>query len=100
MRRVGQARKRDGNEAAIIAALESIGVVVWRISAPGVPDLLTWSRGSWLPIEVKHDKPRRSLSDTHGRSLTPSQCATYALTKFPIVRSAAEALALFGVHDA
>ncbi len=95
--RVGQARRRDGIEAQIVKALREIGVTVISISCPGAPDLLTHSRGIWLPIEVKHRRPRRSLSDRKGRSLTPSQCALYAQAKFPIVESVAEALALFGV---
>lgn len=91
------AARRDGPEAAIVAALESIGVDVWRLSEEGLPDLLTHFRGRWLPLEVKRDQPRRSLSDRHGRSLTPAQCVTYRRAPFPIVRSASEALAVFGI---
>lgn len=100
--RVGQQRKRDANEMEIADALKAIGVLVYRISAPGLPDLLTWdarkrSGHYWLPIEIKRHRPRRSLSDRHGKSLTPAQCVTYAMTKFPIVETIDEALALFGV---
>lgn len=99
MRRVGQTRRRDSNEAQIKRALETIGVDVWQISGAGVPDLLTFMRGRWLPIEVKRARPRRSLTDRKGRSLTPAQCATYARTQFPIVSSVEEALALFGTRE-
>lgn len=89
MPRVGQARRRDWNETAIVSALRGVGVVVYRLSAPGVPDLLTYSRGVWLPIEVK--KPRGKL--------TPAQKDTRADTPYPVVETVAEALALFGVKD-
>lgn len=85
--RVGQSRKRDWNEASIVAALRGIGVDVWRMSGEGLPDLLTHSRGKWLPIEVK--RPRGKL--------TPAQKALRAIAPFPVVETDAEALALFGV---
>jgi Holliday junction resolvase len=87
--RVGQARRRDFNEAAIVAALRAIGVDVWPISGAVVPDLLAFSRGTWLPIEVKRAEG----------TLTPAQLETYTLTKFSIVRTVQEALALFGVRS-
>lgn len=86
--RVGQARKRDFGEAAIVSALESIGVTVRRVSGEGVPDLLCHSRGIWLPIEVK--RPRGHL--------TPAQKALYQLAPYPVVERPEEALALFGVR--
>lgn len=86
MRRWGA--RRDENEQAIVDALEAIGVDVWRISAPGMPDLLTHSRGRWLPIEVKES------SKAH---LTTAQAETYQRAPFPVVTSVAEALSLFGV---
>ena len=99
--RTGQARKRDANETAIVRALEGIGVTVRRISAPGLPDLLTHSRGVWLQIEVKRHppRPRRFLSDRHGQSLTPAQSMLYHEAPFPVVTTVAEALALFGVRS-
>jgi len=53
MRRVGQARRRDSNEAAIVQALRAIGAHVRQISAPGVPDLLVLYRGAVSLLEVK-----------------------------------------------
>jgi hypothetical protein len=45
------AKRRDANEPAIVAALETIGVRVWRLDRPC--DLLTLYRGIWRPLEVK-----------------------------------------------
>ena len=89
--RVGQARKRDANEQAIVGALEAIGVLVWRISGKGLPDLLTFWRGRWLPVEIKRLRRRRE------RGLTPAQEQTYAATHYPVVCTIDEALALFRV---
>jgi Holliday junction resolvase len=86
--RTGQARKRDALEPYVVEALEEIGVAVWRISGPGVPDLLAYSRGVWLPLEVKSGK---------AGTLTPAQVASQQRAPYPVVRSVAEALALFGV---
>ena len=85
MRRVA---RRDGNEQEIVEALEAIGVVVIRLSDPGVPDLLCYrhDRG-WLPIEVKKK----------GEPLTPAQLALRERVMFPVVRSVEEALELYGV---
>jgi Holliday junction resolvase len=87
VRRVGQVRKRDWNEPAIVDALRAIGVRVWRLSGPGLPDLLTHYRGIWSVIEVK--KPRGKLTD--------AQCNTRALAHFPVVETIDQALALFQV---
>ena len=86
MRRVA---RRDGIEPAIVEALERIGVVVIRLSDPGVPDLLTWRQDrGWLPIEVKQP----------GEPLTPAQLALRERVCFPVVRSVADALELYGVQ--
>ena len=86
-RRVGQTRRRDQEEDAIVRALVAIGVVVLRVSGPGAPDLLGYRGGRWLPMEVKS---RRG-------TLTIRQQNTRVLAPFPVVRSVAEALALWGV---
>lgn len=86
--RVGQARKRDANEEAIIDALEDIGATVLRISGPGVPDLLVYLRGAWTPVEVKQ----------RGGSLTARQEALNAYAPYAVVESVEDALALFGVR--
>lgn len=85
MRRAG---KRDAMEPYIIDALESIGVTVRRVNQEGLPDLLTHSRGRWLPIEVK--------SSARG-ILTPLQRDLHDVAAFPMVWTVEDALALFGV---
>lgn len=82
--------RRDANEPAIVDALEAIGVVVHRLSAPGLPDLLTWHPREGLRlIEVKMP----------GGSLTVQQQTTRERTPFAIVESVTDALALFGIYD-
>lgn len=61
--RVGQARKRDANEEAIVKALRQCGAAVIRISERGAPDLLVLFRGDMFLLEVKQ----------FGRKLTPAQ---------------------------
>lgn len=88
--RVGQARKRDANEPAIVRALEQIGVKVQKVSAPGFCDLVVHHpHEGVLLLEVKAEKRGR---------LTPLQIAHWQ-DGWPvcIVRSVADALALFGV---
>jgi hypothetical protein len=84
---VGQqrGRRRDANEADIVKAMRKYGAVVWRLSGPGLPDLLYHYRGKWGVAEVK--KPRGKLTD--------AQCNTRALAPFPVVESVDQALALF-----
>lgn len=85
--RVGQARRRDANEQAIVKALRQVGCVVLPLSGDAVPDLLVHRLGFWLPLEVKRPKGR----------LTPAQQRRQQLAPCPIVTSPAEALAVFGV---
>lgn len=63
MARVGQARKRDANEDAIVKALEARGVLVLRVSGKGCPDLFVCFQGRWHALEVKGK----------GGRLTPAQ---------------------------
>lgn len=83
--RVGQSRKRDANERAIIAALEAIGVRVQRVSERGFPDLVCYSREGLRLIEVKSNTGKLTLAQ---------QAADWPCV---VVRSVAEALALYGV---
>lgn len=81
--RVGQARKRDGNETGIIKALQHIGVIVMRLSEPGLPDLLCYHPYSGLFLcEVKRAKGK----------LTPAQSKLDPLVPFMVVRSEEEVL--------
>lgn len=68
------AARRDDNEAEIVAALESCGFHVERISEPGVPDLLLSRAGRWHLAEVKTE---------HGR-LSKSQNAFRARARAPV----------------
>lgn len=86
--RVGQARKRDTNEAAIVDALHAVGAVVFRLSVPGCPDLLVGFRGRWQPMEVK--------SETG--TLTPLQWRGRGEHAYPIVRSVDDALEAIGAR--
>lgn len=86
--RVGQARKRDANEEAIVDALRRVGAHVFRLSEPGAPDLLVAWQGRWLPMEVK--------SPTG--ILTALQTGSIGAATYPIVRSVDEALKALGVH--
>lgn len=80
--------KRDANEPAIVDALEDIGVTCYRISEPGLPDLLVWTqREGFRLIEVKMP----------GKKLNIRQQATRRYVPFAVVESVADALALFGV---
>jgi hypothetical protein len=85
MRRAG---RKDVVQAEIVDALEDIGITVVITNNPAEPDLLTHSRGHWLPIEVK----------SPGGKLTPKQAQLYQQAPFPIVSTVEEALALFGVR--
>lgn len=86
MRRAG---RKDNTQAEIVKALREIGVTVFIVNQEALPDLLTHSRGVWLPIETKSPKG----------ALTPAQERTYAQAAFPVVSSVGEALSLFGVLE-
>lgn len=47
------AARRDDTEASIVDALRQAGVQVWRLSQPGVPDLLCAYRGAYVTVECK-----------------------------------------------
>ncbi len=87
MRRVGQVRRRDANERAIVEALQAVGCDVTRVSGEGAPDLLvrrsTWAAGSCLGLEVK------------GRTGTRTKAQQGS--QWPIVRTIGEALLAVGI---
>lgn len=84
--RVGQNRRRDSNEAGIVNALRKLGVVVKRISAEGIPDLLCFHpyTGLFL-LEVKTGKGK----------LTAAQKQTEGEMPFRVARSEEEAINAF-----
>lgn len=93
MRRVGQARKRDQNEAAIVEALEAIGVLVQRVSVPGFCDLVAQTSRR-LPIQ--DTTMLLEVKSPRGKA-TAAQTKTNASWRVLTVHSVAEALAIFGV---
>ena len=78
--RVGQARRRDTTERAIVEALRACGVFVVALSGKDAPDLLCRFQGIWTPLEAKSGKGR----------LRPGQAAA----GYPMVRSIDDALQL------
>ena len=91
MRRVGQARKRDANEPAIVQALQRIGARVQRVSEKGFCDLVVFhpTQGIVL-VEVKTAKGKLTDAQVEHRRDGWPVC---------IVRNTAEALALFGIYQ-
>lgn len=83
MRRVGQSRRRDANERAIVDALRAVGAHVTPISGKGAPDLLIRFRGKLAAVEVKTEKGKRTQAQEQ--------------SEWPIVRDVDEALLLFGL---
>jgi hypothetical protein len=87
-----RARKVDGNQAEIVAALRAAGrgVVVLSDVGRGIPDLMVHWSGRCIWMEVKRP----------GEKLTPDQVEWHRHWKGPavaVVRSAAEALQATGV---
>lgn len=60
------ARRTDGNQRAIVDALELLGCKVQSLAAVGggVPDLAVWRAGKWTLLEIKRDRAAK---------LTPAQ---------------------------
>lgn len=88
--RTGQTRRRDALEPAVVRAWAAIGIQSWAISSPGFADRICYDaqRRIWLPVEIK--------SGAAG-TVTPAQQRARQAAPYPIVRSVAEGLALFGV---
>lgn len=80
--RVGQARKRDANEAAIVDALRRVGATVIPISGKGAPDVFVCYRGQMWGAEIK----------TATGQTTAAQDATGAGRLWPIWRTVDQAL--------
>ena len=78
------AARRDESEAAIVDALRAVGAQVTLISGTGAPDVLVRFRGRLAAFEIK----------SPGGTRTAAQHAS----DWPIVRTAAEALAVLGVE--
>lgn len=87
MRRVGQARRRDVNEAPIRAALEAAGRAVTPVSGKGAPDLLVRLPGALeglcVGLEVKSKVGMRTEAQE--------------VSQWPIVRTVDEAFQAVGL---
>ena len=78
------AKRRDAAERDIVAALEQVGVRVYRLDQPA--DLLCWYRNNWHVLEVKSRK----------RNDQPKQDEFRVLTGTPVVATVQEALKAVG----
>lgn len=87
MRRVGQVRRRDGNEKDIRLALAAVGAETTPVSGKGAPDLLvrhgSFPDGFCKGIEVKAAKGIRTEAQE--------------VSQWPIVRSVEDALSVVGI---
>jgi hypothetical protein len=96
------ARKVDGNQGEIVAALEAIGVRVFDTSSvgQGLPDLVCMRGGKTTWVEVKNgDRPPSA------RKLTLAQVrfrdkALSAGVQIHVVENIEQALAVFGARRA
>lgn len=82
--RVGQTRRRDANEKAIVQALRAYGCDVIPVSGEGAPDLLIRRLGHLWAVEVK------SVKGTRTKAQQESQ--------WPIIRSIDDGLRLIGLY--
>lgn len=93
------AKRRDGNEREIIAALTAAGATVTQLGDAGTPDLLVGFDGRTLLLEVKDPARRGGGEDSRGGLglLTEAQriwwARPWAGDVRAVVESAAEALA-------
>ena len=89
MRRAAQ---RDGNEMAIVTALEALGCSIQRLSTKGVPDLLVGWHGHNVLLEVKD--PHAARGPAQATRLTPDQVIWHSKWKGQahIVQSEVEAI--------
>lgn len=86
------AKKRDGNEREIIAALEAIGCEVETLDRP--VDLLVGFRGQTFLLEVKDPAGRNRLQDSQGVFLRDWNGGPAG-----VVRSIDEALTFVGAME-
>lgn len=90
MRRAAAGKRRDANEAEIVAALRAFGAHVLHVSGAGLPDVLVCHRGRWVPLEIK--------TATGGLTRLQRERGCNGAPPIPVVRSVAEALAAIGVE--
>ena len=82
--RVGQTRRRDRVEPAIVQALRHVGADVTRVSGPGALDLVIRFRGQVFGVEVKSGAGKRTKAQES--------------SGWPVVRTPADALGVIGAE--
>jgi hypothetical protein len=97
---MNHAKRRDANEAPIVAALRAVGAAVQQLDGAGVPDLLVEYRGKLRLIEVKNpDTKGGGKYNTGEGHLTAAQTKwrrEWKGTMPTVVTSIDEALAAIG----
>jgi len=83
-RRGGAKKRRDALEPELLAALHAAGVQTWQLHGTGLPDLLCYFRGKFLPLEIKS-------------SATAHLTAAQRDIPWPVVRSIDDAFAALGI---
>jgi len=91
---VRRAAHRDKSEPGIVEALRGVGAHVFKLSGAGVPDLLVYFRGRWMPLEVK--TPKRDRLRGGDDVLTAAQKVSIALAPYPVVETPEQALRTIG----
>jgi hypothetical protein len=81
------AAKRDANEDPIVTALELKGWTVFKLSSPGIPDLLCIRRGRVVLLEVK--TPKGELEPAQVKTFQRMKAAGYHVA---VVRTPSEAV--------
>lgn len=49
----GAGKRRDANEAGLIAGWKAVGAQVWQVGGKGLPDVLVKFRGQLYAFEIK-----------------------------------------------
>lgn len=90
-------RRRDANEAPIVAAFRKSGAFVERLDGSGCPDLVVQFNGHVVLVEVKEPSDKAQRESIKRGKLTPAQIAWWSgwgPVKPTVVTTVAEALEL------
>lgn len=96
---IPRAKRRDPNEAAIVAALRKAGATVTPLHVP--VDLLVGYRGKNYLLEVKRPPGKSGGTSESGQRLNPNQRKFFDewAGQVRVVTSASEALLAIGADD-
>jgi len=75
--------RRDANEPVICDYLDNRGIPYWRMSGPGIPDLLILHKGLFKLLEVKTPTGRLKPAQVEFFTL----CRDYSVKHLYVVRS-------------